>query len=106
VWGNDGWGYPVHGHEVKVSRSDWLIELKSPDKADAFGRYCDYRWLVVPDQAIVHDGELPAGWGLLVVRSGQLRAAVAARRQDAVSMTRAMNTALVRAIAKTAARAS
>jgi hypothetical protein len=106
VWGNDEWGYPVHGHEVKVSRSDWLTELKNPDKADAFRRYCDYWWLVVPDRAIVHDGELPAGWGLLAVRGGQLRAAVAARRQDAVSMTRAMNTALVRAIAKTAARAS
>lgn len=58
-------GLELHGHEVKVSRSDWLSELKKPDKAEAFKRFMDRWWLVVPDAAIVKPGELPEGWGLL-----------------------------------------
>ena len=62
-----GWDSPggpkLHGHEVKVSRSDWLAELRDPTKAEAFSRYCDYWWLVVSDKAIVKPGELPEGWG-------------------------------------------
>lgn len=60
-------GIELHGHEVKVSRSDWLHELKQPDKAEAFKRYMDRWWLVVPDVKIVKPGELPDDWGLLVL---------------------------------------
>jgi hypothetical protein len=60
-------GIELHGHEVKVSRSDWLHELKDPTKADAFKQYMHRWWLVVPDAKIVKPGELPEGWGLLVV---------------------------------------
>jgi hypothetical protein len=60
-------GLEVHGHEVKVSRGDWLTELKQPDKCEPVKRYCDRWWLVVSDRAIVKPGELPAGWGLMVV---------------------------------------
>lgn len=58
-------GMEVHGFELKVSRGDWLRELKQPDKSTEIARYCDRWWLVVGDAAIVKDGELPAGWGLL-----------------------------------------
>lgn len=57
-------GLPLHGHEIKVSRSDWLTELKDPSKADAFRRHMDYWWLVVSDKSIVRD-DLPDGWGLM-----------------------------------------
>lgn len=53
------------GHELKVSRSDWLNELNKPGKADAWADQCHEWWLVVNDPAIVHEGELPAGWGLM-----------------------------------------
>lgn len=53
------------GHELKVSRSDWLNELNKPGKADAWADECHEWWLVVADPEIVHDGELPAGWGLM-----------------------------------------
>jgi hypothetical protein len=53
------------GHELKISRSDWLNELNKPGKADAWADECHEWWLVVNDPAIVHDGELPAGWGLM-----------------------------------------
>ena len=53
------------GHELKVSRADWLNELNQPGKADPWADECHQWWLVVADPAIVHDGELPAGWGLM-----------------------------------------
>lgn len=53
------------GHELKVSRSDWLNELNKPGKADAWADQCHQWWLVVLDPSIVHDGELPPGWGLM-----------------------------------------
>lgn len=53
------------GHELKVSRSDWLSELSKPGKADAWADQCHSWWLVVSDPMIVRAGELPAGWGLM-----------------------------------------
>lgn len=76
----------LHGFEVKVSRSDWLRELRDPAKHAAVARYCQ-RWsLVIPSAGMVKPGELPDGWGLIVCISGgaALRAAVPApwRRAD------------------------
>lgn len=62
--------HSIEGHEVKVSRSDWLAELADPTKADAWARHCHRWWLVVPHRDIVKDGELPDGWGLMAP-SGQ-----------------------------------
>lgn len=53
------------GHEVKASRSDWLTELSKPGKADAWADQC-HEWWLVAAPGIVHDGELPDGWGLMV----------------------------------------
>lgn len=53
------------GHELKVSRADWLHELDRPSKADFWADACHEWWLVVPDPSIVHSWELPAGWGLM-----------------------------------------
>lgn len=53
------------GHELKISRADWLNELSKPGKADTWADECHEWWLVVSDPAIVHEGELPAGWGLM-----------------------------------------
>lgn len=94
-------GHVIHGFEVKVSRSDWLHELKDPEKAEAFKRYCDYWWLVVPDLGIVRD-DLPDGWGLLAVSNGNLRQRRAAPRLDRQSMPHEMTAAWLRATAKTA----
>jgi len=53
------------GHELKISRADWLNELNKRDKADQWADESHEWWLVVSDPAIVRDGELPAGWGLM-----------------------------------------
>jgi len=68
----------IHGHEVKVSRSDWLTELRDLSKSERIKRYCNFWWLVVSDAAIVKDGELPEGWGLLVKSGNKLRAKIKA----------------------------
>jgi hypothetical protein len=77
-WSSDRWSIraPVfHGHEVKVSRSDWLTELRDPSKAETFRRHMHFWWLVVSDKAIVRD-DLPEGWGLMVKSGSKLRALV------------------------------
>lgn len=58
-------GRVMIGHELKTSRSDWLRELDNARKADDWADECHEFWLVVSDPAIVQDGELPAGWGLM-----------------------------------------
>jgi hypothetical protein len=59
-------GLHLHGFEVKVSRGDWLRELKEPAKADDFAHYCHFWWVAVPaGEEIVKEGELPPTWGLL-----------------------------------------
>lgn len=66
-------GLHLNGFELKVSRADWLKELKQPAKADSIARYCDFWWLVVADEKIVHLGELPATWGLMIPIGGKLK---------------------------------
>lgn len=72
-------GLEVIGIEVKVRRSDWLKELATPEKADAIAKNCDRWYLAVGDEAIVQDGELPKGWGLLVPKADGLRCKVEAK---------------------------
>jgi len=95
----------LHGHEVKVSRSDWLAELRDPTKADAIKRYMHHWWLVVPDAAIVKPGELPEGWGLLAPdATGKLRAKKSAPRLDPEAPPLAFIISLMSAAARTAHR--
>lgn len=54
------------GHELKVSRADWLHELDDPSKAETWAKHCHAWYLVVPSASIVQPGELPHGWGLMV----------------------------------------
>lgn len=75
-------GLELHGFEIKLSRSDWRQELKNPKKAEAIGAYCDRWWLVIGDESIVKDGELPPLWGLLVVDGVHLKTLVKAKLQE------------------------
>ena len=68
----------MHGHEVKVSRSDWLTELRDLSKSERIKRYCNFWWLVVPDSSIVKTEELPEGWGLMVKSGDRLRTKIKA----------------------------
>ena len=63
--------------EIKISRGDWLRELKTPQKQETIADYVDAIYLAVPDAKIVAPGELPDGWGLLVRRGSTLVSKVA-----------------------------
>ena len=65
-------GLELIGFELKTSRSDWLRELKQPDKCDPIKQFCDRWYLVVDEMEIVkHDSwnieksELPKDWGYM-----------------------------------------
>ena len=97
-------GLLLHGHEVKISRSDWLTELADPTKADATKRFCDRWWLVVPDKSIVRD-DLPEGWGLMALdAAGKLRVVRRAPVLEPMPHPPTFRASLLRAVSKTAQR--
>ena len=59
-------GHPLDVFEVKVSRSDWLSEMRKPAKAEDACKVADRFWIVAP-KGCVKDGELPPTWGLIEV---------------------------------------
>lgn len=48
-------GLHLYGFEVKVSRSDWLKELRTPEKADEICAFCDFWYVVVGDPLIAFE---------------------------------------------------
>jgi hypothetical protein len=75
-------GLWLAGVEIKVSRSDWLREIKDPAKSSEIQRWCHYWWIAAP-AGLVHDGELPKTWGLLEHASGKLSVKVQAPKLEA-----------------------
>lgn len=96
-------GLEVHGFELKISRGDWLRELKQPDKAEAIAKYVDHWWLVAAP-GVARIEELPPGWGLLVPETTDdcgeprtaLRAIVKAPKREAAPLDRLFVAALLR----------
>lgn len=94
----------MHGHEVKVSRSDWLTELRDLSKAERVKRYCDYWWLVVSEISVVKSGELPEGWGLMVKAGGTLRVREKAPALDPEPLSLDFVAGLAASVQRTASR--
>lgn len=96
-------GLVLHGFEIKVSRSDWLRELKKPEKAERFCEIVDFWWVVAADKTIVQPGELPDTWGLLVAKGSRLVAEKEAPRlkdETAQPVDRGFVACLLRSAAK------
>lgn len=70
VWASTG--NPIIGHEIKVSRSDWLHELDQPEKSEAFLPYC-HQWYIAAPKGIVKLEELRAEWGLMELVNGKMK---------------------------------
>jgi hypothetical protein len=64
-------GMGIVGHEVKVSRSDVLVELADPMKAEPWARYCSHWWLVVAHPSLVDGLAVPEAWGIMSPPSGR-----------------------------------
>lgn len=71
AWGSRG--FEAMGFEIKVSRGDWLRELKDPAKAEPLVRLCTRWWICAPPD-VVKVAELPEAWGLMVFHPTQIRA--------------------------------
>lgn len=90
-------GLYLHGHEIKVSRSDWLKEIDDPTKADAFYKRCHYWWIVAP-KGIVKLAELPATWGLMhCTEKSALRVGKAATKLEPLAITYPFLASMLRA---------
>jgi hypothetical protein len=88
-------GKAVWGFEMKVSRADWLKELKQPEKSESILRFCDYWAVVVSDKNIVKEGELPPSWGMYVAQKNRLKRLVPCPKLTPVPMSITMLTALL-----------
>lgn len=93
-------GNLLEGFEVKVSRSDWLNEVKNPEKSKPTKQYCDKWWLVIANQDMVKEGELPEDWGMMTVVDGQLKVIKQAPRLESVPMSHDFVASLLRTDAR------
>lgn len=66
-------GREITGFEIKISRSDWLRELKQPEKAEEIGKFCDWFYLVTNDDSIAKVEEIPTPWGWMVLKGSRLK---------------------------------
>lgn len=64
-------GLELSGMEIKISRSDWLRELKEPAKASATFEYFD-RWYLVAPRHVANMDEIPGPWGWLAPEGDKL----------------------------------
>jgi hypothetical protein len=56
--------HKILGFEFKISRSDWLRELKTPEKAARIAEGCNEFYIVAPSDVVNMD-EIPAHYGWL-----------------------------------------
>lgn len=89
-------GLAICGFEFKVSRGDWLRELKDPAKSAPVQQYCN-TWAIVTPPGLVKDGELPPTWGLYELDpGGKLRQKVASPTLQHIPVTREFVAAMLR----------
>lgn len=97
LWPSAKEGLEITGFELKISRSDWLRELKNPYKASPVKQFCDKWYLVVSDLKIItYADELPAGWGLMYAENGEIRTMIEAPKLPAIPCDRSFIAALFR----------
>lgn len=93
-------GLEIVGFEIKVSRRDWIRELKNPKKADEVGRYCDRWWIAAGAKDLVPNEELPPAWGLLVPHGDTMKIVVDAKKLEPKALDRPFLAAILRRAAE------
>lgn len=92
-------GYALHAFEFKATRSDLYREIKTPDKAERVGRYCDYFWIVAANEHVIGgDREIPEPWGVLVAKDDKLKRVRDAAKIEAVPIGRQFLAAVMRQV--------
>lgn len=75
-------GNSILGFEIKVARSDWLSELRNPDKSDYFVTRTD-KWYLATTQGVAKAEEIPEAWGWIELRGSRLVTAKEAPKREA-----------------------
>ena len=89
-------GYQINGFEFKISRQDFLKEMKEPEKAENVGAYCDF-WTLITPSGLVQDHEIPEAWGWMTLTpKGRLHTRRAPTRNDAKAISRGFFAAMLR----------
>jgi len=93
IWPSNG--YMIHGFEIKVSRGDFLNEMRDPTKAQAVFQFCD-RWSLVTPTGMVKASELPETWGLMTFDGTSIRTVKQAPALTPVTLTRGFIASMLR----------
>lgn len=93
IWPSNG--HLIHGFEIKVSRGDFLNEMKDPTKAQAVFQFCD-RWSLVTPTGLVKADEVPGPWGLMTFDGKSLRTVKQAPKLDPSPLTPGFVAAMLR----------
>jgi len=97
-------GQLIIGFEQKLSRSDWMRELRDADKAEPICQYTDHWNIVVPEVGIVHLDELPPTWGLIVASGQRLKTIRTAPRLPAKPVSRNFMASIIKRAVDSAVR--
>lgn len=89
-------GNSVIGMEQKISRSDWLREIKDPKKQEAHFKFCDYFYLITEGEKIAKLEEIPASWGWIDVRGSSLKTMKEAPRLTPVPLEKGFICSMLR----------
>ncbi len=74
-------GYEIHGIEIKVAWQDLRNEIANPSKADAVGKYCDRWWIAMPEDMKDRANDVPAAWGVILVKDAKTQRAARMPKQ-------------------------
>ncbi len=91
--------YKIIGFEIKVARSDWLNEMKQPEKSLAISQFCDEFYLVAPYGVLGID-ELPKTWGYIQATSDRILTKIKAPKREPVSLDRPFMASFVRSLTR------
>lgn len=89
-------GLAVHGIEMKSGRGDWLKEIKSPEKAEAIFKYCDYWWLLTTNDNVAKIDEIPDTWGWKHISNGKIRTIKEAPKLKPAPLERGIIASMIR----------
>ncbi|PCJ55982.1 MAG: hypothetical protein COA79_20445 [Planctomycetota bacterium] len=89
-------GQYLSGIELKSSRSDWLRELKNPNKQEPIFKYCDYFYLLTNGKNVAQLEEIPETWGWMDIKGGRIVIKKKAPKLDPQPMDRKFLAPLLR----------
>lgn len=91
-------GLYLTGFEIKTHRGDWRNEVRTPEKADAIGRFCRHWYLVTGPDVVKPLDILPATWGHIVFDGRELSLPTRPADMEAQPLTIEIIAALFRGV--------